>query len=175
MYGQWIMCWIKNKKSSVFDLSPKLITKLLHYYFLFQRTRCHTRRDLLSKNIQNCGYNANQIIAHRSTMGRDQNYEKWDKMQNRRTLHGTNRESEGGGFYLCRRRGDGETEIGSDGESIGHASDAPERLLSNPGGVSPHRHFLGQSNAAWPRSEEKIENWKLGRQFTFKSFNGRII
>lgn len=67
-----------------------------------------------------------------------------------------------GVFYLCRRRGDRETEIGSDGESIGHASDAPKRLLSNPGGVSPHRHFPRQPNAARPRtarSGEKIENW----------------
>ena len=45
-------------------------------------------------------------------------------------------------FNLGRWWRDREAEVGGDGESVGHSSDAAERLLSDPSAVTArHRHF----------------------------------
>ena len=59
---------------------------------------------------------------------------------------------------LGRRRVNRETKISSDGEGIGHASEASQRLLPHPAGVASHRHFKARTLAFFPDSNW---NWSV--------------
>lgn len=99
--------------------------------------------------------------------------------QKREIGHGRHRERRLR-LYLGRRSGNRKAKIRSNGESVGHASDASQRLLPNPSAVTPHRHSHTPKHALpaqllWPSNHHFLLAFRDGNALKkFKPLQGEL-